>query len=63
MLCVWKVELYGQKLLAKKDKRRESNRNTTRVNKRQWRIVSFQLASSNIYSVLHPEKLGNKVSC
>ena len=63
MLYVWEVGLYGQKLLAKEEKRGKNSRNTTRVDKRQWRTVSFQLAFSNIYSVLHPEKLGNKVSC
>ena len=63
MLCVWKVEPYGQKLLAKERKRGESSKNTARVGKRQWRTVSSQLAFSNIYSVLCPEKLGNKVSC
>ena len=63
MLYVWEVGLYGQKLLAKEEKRGKNSRNTTRVGKRQWRTVSFQLAFSNIYSVLHPEKLGNKVSC
>ena len=63
MLCLWKVELYGQKLLAKKEKREENSGNTTRVSKRQYRTVSSQLVSSNIYSVLCPEKLGNKISC
>jgi len=57
------MKLYSQKLLAEKGKRRKSSRNATRVNKRQWRTVSSQLASSNIYSVLCPEKLENKVSC
>jgi len=32
---MWKVGPYGQKLLAKKEKREESNRNTAKVNKRQ----------------------------
>jgi len=49
--------------LAKKRKREKSSRNAARVSKRQWRTVSSCLASSNIYSVLHPEKLGNTVSC
>ena len=49
--------------MAKKRKREKSSRNAARVSKRQWRTVSSCLASSNIYSVLHPEKLGNKVSC
>jgi len=49
--------------LVEKRKREEGGRNTARVDKRQWRIVSSQLVSSNIYSVLCPEKLGNKVSC
>ena len=63
MLCMWKVELYSQKLLAKEEKRKENGRSTTEVNKRQQRTVSSWLASSNIYSVLCPEKLENKVSC
>jgi len=54
--------LYGQKLLVEKRKRRQDSRNTTRVSKRQWRTVSSRLASSNIYSVLCPEKLENKIS-
>ena len=58
MLCIQKVELYSQKLLTKKEK---NSRNATRVSKRQWRIVSSQLTSSNMYSVLYPEKLENKV--
>jgi len=60
---MWKIGPYSQKLLAEEEKRRKSGRNAARVSKRQWRTVSFQLASSNIYSVLYPEKLGNKVSC
>ena len=63
MLYVQKMGLYSQKLLAKEEKRRKSSRNTTRVGKRQWRTVNSQLAFSNIYSVLYPEKLENKVSC
>ena len=35
MLCMWKVELYSQKLLAKEEKRKENGRSTTEVNKRQ----------------------------
>jgi len=50
---------YNQKLLAKKGKRKESSRNTARVGKRKWRTMSSQLASNNLYSVLHLEKLGN----
>jgi len=38
----------------------EGSRNAVGVSKRQWRTVSSQLASSNLYSVLCPEKLGNK---
>ena len=60
---MWKMGPYGQKLLAEEEKRRKSSRNAVRVSKRQWRTVSSQLAFSNIYSLLHPEKLGNKVSC
>ena len=63
MLCMWKVGLYSQKLLAKERKRGKSSRNTTRVGKRQWRTVSSWLVSSNMYSVLYPERLENKVSC
>ena len=63
MLCMWKVGLYSQKLLAKERKRGKSSRNTTRVGKRQWRTVSSWLVSLNMYSVLYPERLENKVSC
>jgi len=48
--------------LAEEKKRGKDSRNTTRVSKRQWRTVSSWLAFSNMYSVLHPEKLENKVS-
>jgi len=48
--------------LAEEKKREKDSRNTTRVSKRQWRTVSSWLAFSNMYSVLHPEKLENKVS-
>ena len=61
MLCVWKVGPYGQKLLGEIEKEK-SSRNTIRVGKRQWRTVSFWLASNNLYSVLCPEKLGNKLN-
>jgi len=37
-------------------------RNTVGVSKRKWRTVSSWLASNNIYSVLYPEKLGNKLN-
>jgi len=37
-------------------------RNATGVSKRKWRTVSSRLASNNIYSVLRPEKLGNKLN-
>ena len=50
-------------MLIEKEKREEGSGNATRVGKRQWRTVSSQLVSSNMYSVLCPEKLGNKVSC
>ena len=63
MLCAWEVGPYGKKLLAKKRKKEKDSGNAARVGKRQWRTVSSQLASSNMYSVLCPEKLGNKVSC
>ena len=61
MLCVQKVGLYGQKLLGEIEKG-EGSRNTARVGKRQWRTVSSWLASNNLYSVLCPEKLGNKLN-
>ena len=35
MLYVWKVGPYGQKLLAKKGKRKKSSRNTVKVDKKQ----------------------------
>jgi len=63
MLCVWKIGLCSQKLLVDKRKRRKDSGNTARVGKRQWRTVSSWLASNNMYSVLHPEKLGNKIYC
>jgi len=37
-------------------------RNAIGVSKRKWRTVSSWLASNNIYSVLYPEKLGNKLN-
>ena len=58
---MWKVGPYGQKLLEKMEKG-EGSRNTTGVSKRKWRTVSSQLASNNSYSVLYPEKLGNKLN-
>ena len=58
MLCMWKVGPYGQKLLGKTQ--RKGSGNATQVGKRKWRTVSFQLAFNNLYSILHPEKLGNK---
>ena len=60
MLCLWEVGPYGQKLLGKAQ--REDSRDTARVSKRKWRTVSSQLASNNLYSVLHLEKLGNKLT-
>ena len=63
MLYVWKVGLYGQKLLVKEGKREKSSRNIVRVGKKQQRTVSSQLASNNLYSILYPEKLGNKLNC
>jgi len=50
---------YSQKLLGKIQ--REGSENTTRVGKRKWRTVSSWLAFNNLYSVLCPEKLGNKL--
>jgi len=40
----------------------EGSRNAAKVSKRQWRTVSSQLVSSNLYSILCPEKLGNKLN-
>jgi len=60
MLRMWKVELYGQKLLGKAQGK--GSRNAAGVGKRKWRTVSSQLASNNVYSVLRPEKLGNKLN-
>jgi len=51
---------YGQKLLGKPQGK--GSRNAAGVGKRQWRTVSSQLVSNNLYSVLYPEKLGNKIS-
>jgi len=59
---VWKIELYGQKLLGEIGKEKMSSRDTARVGKRQWRTMSSRLASNNLYSVLCPEKLGNKIN-
>ena len=60
MLCVWKMGPYGQKLLGKTQGK--SSRNAAGVGKRKWRTVSSRLASSNLYSILHLEKLGNKLN-
>jgi len=59
---VWKIGLYGQKLLGEIGKEKMSSRDTARVGKRQWRTMSSRLASNNLYSVLCPEKLGNKIN-
>jgi len=58
VLYIQKVGPYGQKLLEKTQ--RKGSENAARVGKRKWRTVSSWLASNNLYSVLHPEKLGNK---
>ena len=63
MLCMWKVGPCSQKLLVKEGKRGRNSRDAARVGKRQWRTISFWLASSNTYGILCPEKLGNKVFC
>ena len=60
MLRMWKVGPYSQKLLGKTQGKGSGN--TTGVGKRKWRTVSSQLASNNVYSVLRPEKLGNKLN-
>jgi len=59
---VWKIGPYGQKLLGEIEKEKMSSRDTARVSKRQWRTMSSQLTSNNLYSVLCPEKLGNKIN-
>jgi len=61
LLYVQKVGLYSQKLLREMEKRKGS-RNAARIGKRQWRTVRSWLASNNLYSVLRPEKLGNKLN-
>ena len=58
MLRMWEVGPYGQKLLGKTQGKGSGN--AAGVSKRKWRTVSSRLASNNIYSVLCPEKLGNK---
>jgi len=40
----------------------KGSRCAARVGKRKWRSVSSWLASSNLYSILCPEKLGNKLN-
>jgi len=55
---MWKVGPYGQKLLGKIQE--EGSRDAAGVGKRKWRTVSSWLAFNNLYSILHPEKLGNK---
>ena len=60
MLHMWKVGPYGQKLLEKAQEK--GSRNAVGVSKRKWRTVSSWLAFNNVYSVLHPEKLGNKLN-
>ena len=60
MLHMREVGPYGQKLLGKIQEK--GSRNTTGVGKREWRSVSSWLASSNLYSVLCLEKLGNKLN-
>ena len=44
------------------ERQKKSSRNAAEVGKRKWRTVSSRLASNNVYSVLHPEKLGNKLN-
>ena len=60
MLHMREVGPYGQKLLGKTQGKGSGN--AAGVGKRKWRTVSSRLASNNIYSVLHPEKLGNKLN-
>ena len=59
---MWEMGPHGQKLLAEKRLVGEDSRDTARVGKRKWKSVSSWLASSNMYSVLCPEKLDNKIS-
>ena len=60
MLHMWKVGPYGQKLLGKAQGKGSGN--AAGVSKRKWRIVSSWLASNNVYNVLLPEKLDNKLN-
>ena len=60
MLLLQEVWPYGLELLG--EEQSESSGNAARVSKREWRSISSRLASSNLYSVLCPEKLGNKLN-
>ena len=60
---MWKEELYGQKLLVEKKKKEKDSKNIVRVSKKKWRTVSSQLVFNNLYSILCPEKLENKLNC
>jgi len=53
---------YSQELLEEIKKKRIGSRDAVGVSKRQWRIVSSWLASNKLYSILCPEKLGNKIN-
>ena len=52
---------YGLNEVCDRKAQEKDSRNATGVGKRKWRTVSSQLASNNIYSVLYPEKPGNKL--
>ena len=60
MLSLWEVWPHGPKLLG--EEQSKSSGGAARVGKRKWRTVSSRLASNNLYSVLRPEKLGNKLN-
>ena len=53
---------YGLNEVCDRKAQEKDSRNATGVGKRKWRTVSSQLASNNVYSVLCPEKLDNKLN-
>jgi len=53
---------YGLNEVCDRKAQEKNSRNATGVGKRKWRTVSSQLASNNVYSVLCPEKLDNKLN-
>jgi len=60
MLSLWEVWPHGPKLLG--EEQSKGSGGAARVGKKKWRTVSSRLASNNLYSVLRPEKLGNKLN-